>query len=57
MIDGKVRADGPLFVLETSNGRVRLGNPPTVFKTLVGARVWVAGKVDTGPNRYGVIVP
>jgi hypothetical protein len=57
VIDGKVRADGPLFVLETSNGRVRLGNPPTVFKTLVGARVWVAGKVDTGPNRYGVIVP
>jgi hypothetical protein len=57
VIDGKVRADGPRFVLETPNGRVRLGNPPSTFKTLVGARVWVAGKVDTGPNRYGVIVP
>jgi len=57
VIDGKVRADGPRFVLETPNGRVRLGNPPSAFKTLVGARVWVAGKVDTGPNRYGVIVP
>jgi hypothetical protein len=57
VIDGKVRVDGPRFVLETPNGRVHLGNPPTAFKTLVGSRVWVAGKVDTGPNRYGVIVP
>ena len=57
VLDGIVRADGSRFMLETSKGRVRLGNPPDAFKALVGARVWVAGAAETGPNRYGVIVP
>ncbi len=55
--DGVLRLDGERVVLETTSGRLALGNPPSVFRTMIGARVWVGGPLDTGPNTYGVIVP
>jgi hypothetical protein len=40
----------------TADGRrVRLGNPPAALRDLVGARVWITGPTETGPNPYGVI--
>lgn len=57
VVDGVVRVDGRNVSLETSNGRVALGNPPSALLQMNGARVWVSGPVDKGPNSYGVIVP
>jgi len=34
-----------------------LGNPPAGLRALIGARVWIGGSLNTGPNTYGVIVP
>jgi len=53
--DGILRLDGDHLILETAAGRLRLGNPPSALWQLVGARVWVSGPLDTGPNSYGVI--
>lgn len=55
VVDGVLRLDGNHLVLETATGRLALGNPPTAFRQLVGARVWISGSLDTGPNAYGVI--
>jgi hypothetical protein len=55
--DGFVRYDGGRLALETTRGRVPLGNPPTALRGLIGARVWIGGPLDSGPNSYGVIVP
>ena len=57
VVDGIVRVAGRGVALETSNGRVDLGNPPTALLQMNGARVWVSGPIDKGPNSYGVIVP
>jgi hypothetical protein len=57
VVDGLLMRDGDRLLLETANGRVPLGNPPAAFRAMVGARVWVGGPLDTGPNVYGVIVP
>lgn len=57
VVDGFLRRDGDRLVLETANGRTALGNPPAAFRSMVGARVWVGGPLDTGPNVYGIIVP
>lgn len=57
VLDGVLRADGPRIVLETTDGRVTLGNPPAALRAMIGARVWIAGPPDTGPNSYGVIRP
>ena len=57
VIDGIVLRDGTRLALQGSHGRVNLGNPPTALRAMVGARVWVGGPLDTGPNTYGVIVP
>jgi hypothetical protein len=56
-VDGVVVRDGDALALNTADGRVRLGNPPAALRDLVGARVWVAGPLDTGPNPYGVLTP
>jgi hypothetical protein len=40
---------------ETESGG--LGNPPKTFDALIGARLWVGGPLDTGPNDYGILVP
>jgi hypothetical protein len=57
VVDGVLRKDGDQLWLETGNDRVRLGNPPTALRSMIGARVWVGGSLDKGPNVYGVIVP
>ena len=57
VVDGFVRYDSGRLALETTRGRVPLGNPPVVLRGMIGARVWIGGPVDTGPNSYGVIVP
>jgi hypothetical protein len=57
VVDGIVRVDGRAVALETSTGRVTLGNPPSALLQMNGARIWVSGPVDKGPNSYGVITP
>jgi hypothetical protein len=55
-LDGVLAREGDALVIVTTDGRrVRLGNPPAAFQDLVGARVWLTGPADTGPNPYGVI--
>jgi hypothetical protein len=55
--DGVLRNDDGRLVLETTRGRVALGNPPTALRGMIGARVWIGGPLDKGPNSYGVIAP
>jgi hypothetical protein len=55
--DGILKNDDGRLVLETSRGRIPLGNPPTALRGMIGARVWIAGSLDKGPNSYGVIAP
>ena len=57
VVDGFVRNDGGRVLLETTRGQVPLGNPPSALRSMIGARVWIGGPLDTGPNSYGVIVP
>ena len=57
VIDGFVRKEGDRLVLETTHGTTPLGNPPTALRGMIGARVWIGGPLDKGPNTYGVIVP
>ena len=57
VVDGVLRKEGGRLLLETANGRISLGNPPTALQSLIGARIWVGGSLDSGPNTYGVIVP
>jgi hypothetical protein len=57
VVDGFVRKEGDRLVLETTHGRIPLGNPPTALRGMIGARVWIGGPLDKGPNTYGVIVP
>jgi len=57
VVDGFVRKDGDRLVLETTHGPIPLGNPPTALRGMIGARIWVGGPLDKGPNTYGVIVP
>lgn len=57
VVDGVIRLEGERVELETAGGRVALGNPPDALKGMGGARVWVGGPMDVGPNSYGVIVP
>lgn len=55
--DGVLANDGGHLVLQSANGQITLGNPPAALDSLVGARVWISGPLDTGPNSYGVIAP
>jgi len=57
VVDGFVRKEGDRLVLETTHGTIPLGNPPTALRSMVGARLWIGGPLDKGPNTYGVIVP
>jgi hypothetical protein len=57
VVDGVLKRDGDGLVLETSSGRLRLGNPPAALRGMIDARVWIGGPLDRGPNTYGVIVP
>jgi len=57
VVDGFLRKDGERLVLETTHGSIRLGNPPVALQGMIGARIWIGGPLDKGPNSYGVIVP
>lgn len=57
VVDGVLRNDGGRLMLETSGGNIPLGNPPDALRSMIGARVWIGGPLDVGPNVYGVIVP
>jgi hypothetical protein len=57
VVDGIVRLNGRDVSLETAKGLVALGNPPNELRMMPGARVWVSGSLEKGPNSYGVIVP
>jgi hypothetical protein len=57
VVDGFVRNDGGRLVLDTTHGPIQLGNPPTALRAMIGARIWIGGPLDKGPNTYGVIVP
>ena len=57
VVDGFVRKEGDRLALETTHGTIPLGNPPTALRSMIGARVWIGGPLDKGPNTYGVIVP
>jgi hypothetical protein len=55
--DGVLRNEGGRLVLETAHGSIPLGNPPAALRSLIGARIWIGGPLDRGPNSYGLIVP
>jgi hypothetical protein len=57
VVDGIVRIYSDRVVVETARGPLPLGNPPSGLRALNGARVWIGGPLNTGPNTYGVIVP
>ena len=57
VVDGVLRNENGTLLLETTQGRVVLGNPPAALRRLVAARVWIGGPLDRGPNTYGVIAP
>jgi hypothetical protein len=57
VVDGIVKNYGDRLVVETARGPLPLGNPPSGLRALNGARVWIGGPLNTGPNTYGVIVP
>ena len=57
VVDGILRDDGGRLSLETAQGRIPLGNPPTALRDLISARVWIGGPLESGPNTFGVIVP
>ena len=57
VVDGILRDDSGRLLLETAQGRMTLGNPPTALRNLIAARVWIGGPLDSGPNTFGVIVP
>jgi hypothetical protein len=57
VVDGVLKDDGGRLVLETHQGRLQLGNPPGALRAMLGARVWIGGPLDVGPNVFGVIVP
>jgi hypothetical protein len=57
VVDGVLRNEGGRLALETTRGTILLGNPPTALRDMIGARIWIGGPLDRGPNNYGVIVP
>jgi hypothetical protein len=56
VIDGVVVRSGDRLAIRSESGEIALGNPPAALGAMVGARVWIRGPLDTGPNSYGVIV-
>ena len=57
VVDGVLKSESGRLVLETSRGRIPLGNPPLALQSIVGARIWIGGPLDSGPNVYGLITP
>jgi hypothetical protein len=57
VVDGVLRGTPAHLVIATQKGELPLGNPPDSLRHLVGARVWIGGPLDAGPNQFGVIAP
>jgi hypothetical protein len=57
VVDGVLVRDGSRFVLRTRTDKLALGNAPAEFDSLVGARLWIGGQLDSGPYVYGLITP
>jgi hypothetical protein len=57
VVDGVLRIDAGRLLIETETGSQVVSNPPGALLSLVGARVWVSGRLDTRPSAFGVIVP
>jgi hypothetical protein len=57
VVDGVLRGEPDRLSIETATGLIALGNPPPALRGMIGARVWIQGPLDHGPNAYGVIVP
>jgi hypothetical protein len=57
VVDGVLVKSGDRLELRAERENLALGNPPAELMAMVGARVWIRGPLDTGPNSYGVIVP
>jgi hypothetical protein len=57
VVDGVLVRDGSRFALETRTDKLALGNSPAGFDSLIGARLWIGGQLETGPYVYGVITP
>lgn len=57
VVDGVIGGTPDRLELQTARGSVPLGNPPQALRKLIGARVWIGGSLETGPNQFGVIVP
>lgn len=57
VVDGVVQREGDRLFLLTTGGKRALGNPPDALRAMIGARVWIGGPLDTGPNVYGLIAP
>ena len=55
--DGILVRDGASVALQTAGGRITLGSPPLALAALVGARVWIAGPLESGPTAFGIIIP
>ena len=56
-LDGVLEHEGTTLYLRTASRRIPLGNPPSDFHSLVGARVWLTGSPERGPNSFGIIAP
>lgn len=56
-LDGVLEQEGSTLYLRTADRRLPLGNPPDDLRGLVGARVWLTGVPERGPNAFGVITP
>lgn len=55
--DGIIRLENGQVFLEHDGKRTLIGNPPTVIRSMPGARVWIGGPLATGPNTFGIITP
>ena len=56
-LDGVLEHEASTLYLRTASRRVPLGNPPADLHGLVGARVWLTGSPERGPNTFGIITP
>jgi hypothetical protein len=55
VVDGVLMRDGSRLAIRTRGSQLPLGNPPAALEQLVGARIWISGPLDSGPNSYGLI--
>lgn len=57
VIDGLLVENAGRLMLKARGEQLALGNPPVQLRSRIGARIWIGGPLDTGPNTWGLIVP